>query len=60
MKSLIDYIKGIHTDDVNLSYEDYLKDKIRQSTYVLENNIEKYIDEHMNQMDEVFFESILT
>ena len=39
MKSLIDYIKGIHTDDVNLSYEDYLKDKIRQSTYVLENDI---------------------
>lgn len=59
MKSLIDYIKGIHTDDVNLSYEDYLKDKIRQSTYVLENDIEKYIDEHMNQMDEVIFESIL-
>lgn len=59
MKSLNDYIRGINTDDVNLSYEDYIKDNIRKSTYVLDKDIEKYIDEHLNEVDEQIFESIL-
>lgn len=60
MKSLNDYIKGIHTDDVNLAFEDFIKDNVRNSRFIFDEDIETYILENQpNTSDELLFESIL-
>lgn len=60
MRSLNDYIRRINTDDVNLSFEDFIKDNIRNNKFILEKDIERYIVEHQpNTSDEFIFESIL-
>ena len=60
MKSLNDYIKWIHTDDVNLAFEDFIKDNVRNRRFIFDEDIETYILENQpNTSDELLFESIL-
>lgn len=60
MKSLNDYIKGINTDDVNLAFEDFIKDNVIKGKFILEKDIEQYILENKPHLpDEIIFESVL-
>ena len=59
MKSLNDYIQGINTDNVNLAYEDFIKDKVSRLVFVSDNDIEQYVIDHYNVTYEGIFESIL-
>ena len=59
MKSLNDYIQGINTDNVNLAYEDFVKDKISNKLFISYDDIDQYITDNNITIYEVLFESIL-